>query len=269
MIYQLDTENADLDLASGATVITDTPHATKDTLCQAYIKLGDGTKNLDGTGGNFTYTIVVGGQTVQASPKTVVFSTAVRSSFWTEIFPVLANEEVVISLTSPNAADSDVDVTAYLFDLCTITSNKYDGTTAFPIVSADSGATAIARAGADSDTLKTLSEQLDAETISVALIKAKTDNLPGSVPKGVAFSNFSFVMFSSQDHVTPSTGLSVEGKVSKDGGAFVDLTGSVSAIAYGYYKVDITNTEMNADVVSLRFTAAGADAALFTIKTDS
>ena len=43
-----------------------------------------------------------------------------------------------------------------------ITSAKFDESTAFPIKSADTGATQIARKGADSDTLETLSDQLDA-----------------------------------------------------------------------------------------------------------
>jgi hypothetical protein len=43
-----------------------------------------------------------------------------------------------------------------------ITSAKYDETSAFPVKSDDSGATEIARTGADSDTLETLSDQIDA-----------------------------------------------------------------------------------------------------------
>ena len=42
-----------------------------------------------------------------------------------------------------------------------ITSAKFDESTAFPVKSQDSGATALARTGADSDTLETLSDQID------------------------------------------------------------------------------------------------------------
>jgi len=42
-----------------------------------------------------------------------------------------------------------------------ITASVYDENTAFPIKSADTGATQIARVGADSDTLETLSDQID------------------------------------------------------------------------------------------------------------
>lgn len=42
-----------------------------------------------------------------------------------------------------------------------ITSAKFDESTAFPVKSADTGATQIARVGADGDTLETLSDQID------------------------------------------------------------------------------------------------------------
>lgn len=42
-----------------------------------------------------------------------------------------------------------------------ITAAKFDETTAFPLAAADSGATSVARTGADADTLKTLSDQID------------------------------------------------------------------------------------------------------------
>lgn len=45
-----------------------------------------------------------------------------------------------------------------------ITSAKFDESTAYPVKSADTGATQVARVGADSDTLETLSDQLDAVT---------------------------------------------------------------------------------------------------------
>ena len=52
-----------------------------------------------------------------------------------------------------------------------ITSAKFDESSAFPVKSADSGSTQIARVGADSDTLETLSDQIDAieTTASVAV----------------------------------------------------------------------------------------------------
>ena len=49
-----------------------------------------------------------------------------------------------------------------------ITAAKFDESTAFPLKSADTGATAVARTGADSDTLETLSDEIAALTIPTA-----------------------------------------------------------------------------------------------------
>ena len=50
-----------------------------------------------------------------------------------------------------------------------ITAAKFDETTAYPLASADTGATTIARTGADGDTLETLSDQIDLQATSTAL----------------------------------------------------------------------------------------------------
>jgi len=116
-MLQLDTENADRNLTSLVTVLTHTPSASLPLRCQALVNLGDEIKRLDGTGGDFQVVVTVGGQTIQPSPQTLTFSTAVRASFFTAEFPVPAGAEVVVRVLSPNAADTDVDVTAFLYDV--------------------------------------------------------------------------------------------------------------------------------------------------------
>lgn len=49
-----------------------------------------------------------------------------------------------------------------------ITAAKFDESTAFPLKSADTGSTQVARKGADADTLETLSDQLDAIGAGIA-----------------------------------------------------------------------------------------------------
>jgi hypothetical protein len=75
-----------------------------------------------------------------------------------------------------------------------ITASKFDESTAFPLKSADTGSTTVARTGADGDTLETLSDQIDdlptnaelttalgtaddAVLAQVALVKAVTDKI--------------------------------------------------------------------------------------------
>lgn len=116
-IIQLDSENADLDLTSLVTILTDTPDASNHILCQGYVELGYGAKNLDGSGGMFELVVTVGDHTIQPSPQIVGFGTEVRSALWTTIFPVPYNTEVILKVKSPNGADTDIDVMAYLFDV--------------------------------------------------------------------------------------------------------------------------------------------------------
>lgn len=56
-----------------------------------------------------------------------------------------------------------------------ITSAKYDETTAFPLAAADTGATQVARTGADADTLETLSDQIDAAALETTAQSILTD----------------------------------------------------------------------------------------------
>src|SRR3990167_2914882 len=116
-VIRHDSEPADLNLTSLVTVLTHTPNASADTICQGYVAFGDGVKNLDGTGGDFEFTITVGGQTIQPDPQVITFSTAVRSGAYTVFFHVPANAQVILRVKSPNVADTDVDVTAYLIEL--------------------------------------------------------------------------------------------------------------------------------------------------------
>jgi len=116
-ITQLDTENADRDLTSEVAVLTDTPDASNPTVCMAYVAMGDGAKDLDGSGGAFEFRVTVGGQTVQPGAQEITFGEQGRAAIQSAPFTVPANAEVVVYVLSPNAADTDVDVTAYLYDV--------------------------------------------------------------------------------------------------------------------------------------------------------
>jgi len=109
------------------------------------------------------------------------------------------------------------------------------------------------------DTGTTLDGKVDA-------IKAITDVL--KVKKNAALNNFTFMMVDSADHVTPKTGLTVTCQRSIDGGAFGNCTNATATeIANGWYKVDLTDTDLNGTVIALKFTSAGADATNIMIVT--
>lgn len=100
-------------------------------------------------------------------------------------------------------------------------------------------------------------------------IKAKTDLQPAGVPKNVALSNFMFLMMDSTDHITPKTGLTVTATISKDGAAFGASSNAAAEVSSGMYKINWIQGEMNADVITFKFTAAGADDRFITIITSS
>lgn len=103
----------------------------------------------------------------------------------------------------------------------------------------------------------------------VDAIKAKTDNLPGSVPKNVALNNFPIYMVDLTNGYTAETGLTVSATISKDGGALTSCENSVTEISNGLYKINLTQAEMNADTIILGFTATGARARVVILKTDA
>ena len=76
-----------------------------------------------------------------------------------------------------------------------------------------------------------------------------------------------FYMVDETDGYTPETGLTVVEEISKDGGAFAACTNTFAEVGNGVYTIDLTATEMQADVVSLKLTASGARQRMVFIKT--
>lgn len=78
------------------------------------------------------------------------------------------------------------------------------------------------------------------------------------IKRNVALPNFMFVMTSATTHV-PTSGLTVSGEISIDGGAFAAFSNSVVEVSDGWYKINITQAETNGAIIAIRFTATGAD----------
>ena len=100
-------------------------------------------------------------------------------------------------------------------------------------------------------------------------IKVQTDDQPAGIPKNVALPNFPFVMLDSTDHVTPKTGLTITEEIKKDAGSFAACANTFTSVINGVYMIDFTQAEMNADIVTLKFTASGADGRIITIITSA
>jgi len=93
--------------------------------------------------------------------------------------------------------------------------------------------------------------------------------ITSNVKKNVALSNFMFQMFDASSHA-PAAGLTVSCFISQDGGAFAaTTTATATAVSNGWYKINLTQTEMNANVIAFRATATGADETGITLITQS
>lgn len=73
------------------------------------------------------------------------------------------------------------------------------------------------------------------------------------VKKNVALSKFMFYMELTAGG--PATGKTVTVQVAKDGGAFGNTADTVTEMANGWYEVDLSATELNADVIAFKATA--------------
>lgn len=89
-----------------------------------------------------------------------------------------------------------------------------------------------------------------------------------AIRKNKALLNFEFLLVLASDHITPATGLTVTAQRSIDGAAFGACANAAAEVAVGVYKIDLAAADLNGDVITLRFTAATADARLITIVTE-
>jgi hypothetical protein len=108
----------------------------------------------------------------------------------------------------------------------------------------------------------------DVQSATVA-IQAKTDVLPDGIKKNTQLANFMFLMVDSADHVTPKTGLTITATRSIDGAAFGACANAAAEVSAGWYKITLATTDLNGDVIALKFTSAGADARNITIVTQT
>lgn len=104
-------------------------------------------------------------------------------------------------------------------------------------------------------------------TASSIGVKLK-NTLPQKITKNTALSAFMFLMVDSTDHVTGKTGLTITAERSLDGAAFGACANLASEVANGMYKINLAATDLNADVVTLKFTGTAADARFITIVTE-
>lgn len=174
------------------------------------------------------------------------------------------NSKLVRSTTPANTLDVDAsgDVTAenMVSAAPTVVQNRQE---------MDSNSTQLAAIVGDTNELQgdwTNGGRLD---LLLDAVKVKTDALPDGIQKNTALANFEFLMRDTTDHVTGITGRVVAAGRSIDGAAFGACANAVSEVANGLYKINLAAGDLNGDVITLKFTATGADATFITIVTQT
>lgn len=94
---------------------------------------------------------------------------------------------------------------------------------------------------------------------------AKLDALPVRLRKNTAFANFQFLMVDEADHRTGKEGLTVTAQRVLDNGSIALCANSVVEIGSGLYRLDLAAADVNANIVTLIFSATGADTRHVTI----
>ena len=119
---------------------------------------------------------------------------------WQDFLVVTAN--VYDTLCSTDSLD--VNVTSLADDV--ITAAKFDESTAFPLKSADTGATEVARVGDDGDTLETLSDEIAAvKTDTAAILEDTGTTLDGLIKDVPTVAEFNARTKPAADYFDPAT----------------------------------------------------------------
>ena len=100
-----------------------------------------------------------------------------------------------------------------------------------------------------------------------AAISSRMATFTLSLKKNQALNAFEFEMIDSADHVSAKTLLAVTAQRSIDGGAYASCANAVTEVGSGTYKIDLAASDLNGNVITLKFTAGGADATKVTIIT--
>lgn len=122
----------------------------------------------------------------------------------------------------------------------------------------------MASLGLDTTALTNIKAMFDGTGYAGGTIRLKID---GAFRKNTALAGFTFMMIDSSDDISGKTGLTITAQRSIDGGAFASCANSASEISNGLYKIDLAAADLNGNVITLRFTASGANPTELTIVT--
>lgn len=166
--------------------------------------------------GSNPYKFAVTLPTLTAGQRVDMYITATIDTIATA--GIVASEQADTTLLSDGVTLADDAITAA----------KFDESTAFPVKSQDSGATALARTGADSDTLETLSDEIAAVKAETALIVEDTGTtIPGTI---TTIDNEIAVIDGIVDSILEDTGTTIPGTITTIDNEIAVIDANVDAI---------------------------------------
>lgn len=95
-----------------------------------------------------------------------------------------------------------------------------------------------------------------ATAANLATLSAKVSTL--AIPKNAIYLDFPILMLLTADN-QPSVGLTVTGEVSIDGGAFADVTGTITELSDGFYSFDSSAADTNGNSIVWLFKGTDAN----------
>jgi hypothetical protein len=86
---------------------------------------------------------------------------------------------------------------------------------------------------------------------------------------GVGIDAFPFFMTLSSDHYSPATGLSITAARSQNGGGFFPCDNAATETGNGWYQINLSDNDMNAQTIALNFAGPASDTARFNLVTQA
>jgi hypothetical protein len=198
---------------------------------------------------------------------------------WVAVSSSAGGDGYFLLTVSSSDVDTEGQLTLVVEDVSLVLPIRQDyqvvGTNVFDSLYASSGTDTL-----HTDVIEMVGSSSTAEDLkdfADALTTINADGIPSSafvtapIPhRDRPLSDIPFLVVESTDHFTPSSGQTMTGTRSQDGGAFAAVGGSIAEVGGGIYQFDASSSDMDGSMVAFRFTSTGAiDDTYIAIRTST
>lgn len=197
-------------------------------------KDGGAFANIDslpsGVGSNGVLELTLAADEMNADVVTILFHDAAGDEWQDALVTIHTAAQTLDTVdTNVDSVLDDTGTSGVVLADDAITSAKYDESTAYPLASADSGATEVARTGADGDTLETLSDEIATvdSNVDAILLDTGTD---GVVLADDAITSAKYDESTAYPLKSADTGATEVARTGADGDTLETLSDEISVI---------------------------------------